>query len=590
MSRLTLPVAAALSGLLMATDAGAAPNAKLRALCAEYWKGHLAAHPVTATSLGVHGYDDQLDDPRPAAVAREEKRLKSVLDRARAIPEASITDPDDRLNRAALIEEVQGALSTLRIHFEEWTIDAQNGPQVGFNNLPDITSIATPEDGRHYLARLEKIPGYFDAHVANLKRGLSSGRTATHDAVRRTIAALDELLKQDAKDWPMASPAKAAHDAWPAAEREAFRREVPAVVGERVVPAYRRFREFLATQVMPKARPAEKAGLMNLPGGLAAYQSCIRLHTSLDKDPAAIHEIGKAEVAKFRADLAMLGKKVLGTGDIAEIQKRLRGDSAMHFRNAQEVESTARATLARAQAATPQWFGIQPKAPCEVRVMGMHEAPNSTIAYYREPAADGSRPGVYMINTYLPTTRPRYEAEALAFHESVPGHHLQIAIQQELTGIPDFRKYQGVTAFVEGWALYTERLADEMNLYSGDLDRMGMLSFDAWRDCRLVVDSGIHAMGWSRQQAIDYMKENTLLAENNIENEVDRYISWPGQALAYKLGQLEILRLRDDAKKRMGERFDIKGFHDIVLRNGAVALPVLEAEVKAWAAAPSAAR
>jgi uncharacterized protein (DUF885 family) len=246
------------------------------------------------------------------------------------------------------------------------------------------------------------------------------------------------------------------------------------------------------------------------------------------------------------------------------------------------VEAKAREALARSKAAIPKWFHILPKADCQVKVMGMHEAPNSTVAYYRQPAIDGSRPGYYMINTYKPETRPRYEAEALAFHESIPGHHLQIAIAQELVGLPDFRKHQGVTAYVEGWGLYSERLADEMGLYSSDLDRIGMLSYDAWRACRLVVDTGMHAMGWSRQQAIDYMTANTVLAENNIENEVDRYLTWPGQALAYKVGQLEILKLREEAKQRLGARFDIRQFHDVVLRNGAVALPVLDQQVHSW--------
>jgi uncharacterized protein (DUF885 family) len=216
--------------------------------------------------------------------------------------------------------------------------------------------------------------------------------------------------------------------------------------------------------------------------------------------------------------------------------------------------------------------------------MGMHEAPYSTIAYYRQPSADGRRPGTYMINTYQPETRPRYEAEALAFHEAVPGHHLQIAVAQELSAIPEFRKHGGVTAFVEGWGLYSERLADEMGLYSSDLDRLGMLSYDAWRSSRLVVDTGMHAQGWSRQQAIDYMTENSLLAENNIVNEVDRYLTWPGQALAYKVGQMEILRLRDEAKQTLGPRFDIKAFHDAVLGNGAVSLPVLRQQVELYSA------
>jgi uncharacterized protein (DUF885 family) len=316
----------------------------------------------------------------------------------------------------------------------------------------------------------------------------------------------------------------------------------------------------------------------------------IRVQTSLEMDPEELHRLGLEQVAKFRHDLSELGAKALGTSDVAEIQKKLRSDPAMHFGSAEEVESKAREALARAKAAVPNWFGIQPKADCQVKVMGMHEAPYSTIAYYRNPAMDGSRPGYYMINTYQPETRPRYEAEALAFHESIPGHHLQIAIAMELKGLPEFRKHQGVTAFVEGWGLYAERLADDMGLYSSDLDRIGMLSYDAWRACRLVVDTGLHAMGWSRQQAIDYMVENSVLAENNIVNEVDRYLTWPAQALAYKVGQLEILKLRDEGKRRLGDRFDLKAFHDAVLRNGAVALPILRQQVEAYYAQAEAAK
>ncbi|HYS71576.1 MAG TPA: DUF885 domain-containing protein, partial [Thermoplasmata archaeon] len=247
-----------------------------------------------------------------------------------------------------------------------------------------------------------------------------------------------------------------------------------------------------------------------------------------------------------------------------------------------EVAAKAEQAVARAKAAIPRFFGRLPKADCEVVRMGEHEEKHSTIAYYRQPAADGSRPGRYYINTSAPETRPRYEAEALAYHEAIPGHHLQIAISQELEGIPAFRKHLGVTAFVEGWGLYSERLADEMGLYSSDLDRMGMMSYDAWRACRLVVDTGMHAKGWSRQRAIDFMKENSALAENNIVNEVDRYIAWPAQALAYKTGQLEILRIREDARGRLGDRFDIRKFHDAVLENGAVALGTLREAVEAY--------
>ena len=277
-----------------------------------------------------------------------------------------------------------------------------------------------------------------------------------------------------------------------------------------------------------------------------------------------------------------LAGRTIGSRSRAEAIARLRGDPALQFTTREEVHAKAEEALARAAAAIPGWFGRLPRAACVVVDMPPHEEEHNTIAYYRQPAEDGSRPGQYYLNTSHPETRPRYEAEVLAYHESIPGHHLQIAIGQELEGLPAFRRHLGPTAFFEGWGLYTERLADEMGLYAGDLDRIGVLSFDAWRASRLVVDTGMHAMGWTRSQAIDYMLEHTALAPNNIGNEVDRYISMPGQALAYKTGQLELLRLRAEARERLGAAFDIRAFHDTVLENGAIGLTTLGEIVDAW--------
>jgi uncharacterized protein (DUF885 family) len=278
----------------------------------------------------------------------------------------------------------------------------------------------------------------------------------------------------------------------------------------------------------------------------------------------------------------VLGERAMGTGDLATIRDRLRSDPAMHFASREEVRANAEASLQRAEEAVPAWFGRQPKADCVVVPIPAHEEAHSTIAYYRAPAPDGSRPGQYYINTSEPTTRPRYEAQALAFHEAVPGHHLQLSISQELTDLPAFRRHTGPTAYFEGWGLYAERLSEEMGLYAGDLDRIGVLSFDAWRACRLVVDTGIHALGWARRQAIDFMFDHTALARNNIENEVDRYIVTPGQALAYKIGQREILRLREKARTELGDRFDIRAFHDAILGQGPLGLDTLAEVVDAW--------
>ena len=574
-------VVLAVMGLGPGRAQGAAPSAALVGICDEYWEGTLKASPVLATTIGDRRYDAQLADISPAGRLREQRRLEGVLARARAVDAAGLT-PADRVTRSALILELENGLADLSCQADDWVVDPLGGPQVSFMNLPDVTSIQTPKHAADYVLRCRAIGPYMEQHIANLQRGLGAGRVAARDQVRKVLESMDAQLDQPAESWALCTPLEAPHADWPDSARAAFRKDLTAVVRDVVKPAFTRYRAFLRNQLSPKARPQEKAGLSFLPGGAECYPKQIRIQTSLDLTPEALHQLGLEQVAAFRRDLSALGQRVLGTSDIPAIQKALRADTAMHFRTAAEVEAKAAEALARARAAMPKWFGILPKAPCVVKVMGRHEAPNSTVAYYREPAVDGSRPGYYMINTYKPETRTRYEAEALAFHEAIPGHHLQIAIAQELTEVPTFRKHQGTTAFVEGWALYTERLADEMGLYSGDIDRIGMLSYDAWRACRLVVDTGLHAMGWSRQQAIDYMVANSVLAENNIVNEVDRYLSWPGQALAYKVGQLEILKLRDEGRKRLGSRFDIKGFHDAVLRNGAVALPVLREQVEAY--------
>ena len=563
------------------STARCAPSPELAKLCDEYWQGSLRANPTYATSIGERRFDDLLPDITPAGIDRERKRLEGVLARARALDSAKLGGPD-RLNRSVLIETVEDHLADLSCHFEDWVVDPLGGPQVEFFNLADYTVIQTPEDAQRFVARCRAMGKYMDDHIANLRSGLQRRRVASRDAVEKVAQQLEALLAQPVSKWALMGPAQAEHEHWTAAQREQFRTDLAAALDGALKPGLARYRDAIRKEILPSARPPEKAGLVNLPDGVECYRKRIRDQTSLDLSPEELHTIGLEQVRTIREELSALGQKVMGTSQVERIQHRLRDDPAMQFKTADEVEAAARDALARAKAAIPKWFGVLPKADCEVKIMGMHEAPQSTIAYYRNPTKDGSRPGYYMLNTYKPETRPRYEAQALAFHESIPGHHLQIAIAMELKDLPEFRKYEGVTAFVEGWALYTERLADEMGLYSSDLDRFGMLSYDAWRACRLVVDTGLHATGWTRQQAIDYMMQNTVLAENNVVNEVDRYITWPGQALAYKCGQIEILKLREEGRLRLGARFDIKEFHDVVLRNGALPLPILRQEVETY--------
>jgi uncharacterized protein (DUF885 family) len=422
---------------------------------------------------------------------------------------------------------------------------------------------------------------YLAAHLANLERGHAAGLSSAADPVKKALVQLDALLAQPTAEWALATEAVAGLPAsFDDAARARLRAACERALEDEVRPRFARLAAFVRTTALPAARPEDRAGIGALPGGRETYAKQIRIHTSLPLTAEAIHATGLAEVARIDAEMAALGARALGEGDLARLRERLRRDPALHFTTREEIEAKAVEALRRAEATVPRWFGLIPRTPCVVRRIEAHEEEFSTIAYYRQPATDGSRPGTYYVNTFAPATRPRYEAEALAFHEAVPGHHTQIALAQEAVGVPEFRRHTGPTSYIEGWALYTERLCDEMGLYSADLDRVGMLSFDAWRACRLVVDTGIHALGWSRTRAIEFMVEHTALARNNIENEVDRYIGWPGQATAYKTGQLHIARLRAAAEARAGARFDVRAFHDAVLGHGAVALETLTAIIE----------
>jgi uncharacterized protein (DUF885 family) len=559
-------------------SAGSTP---LAALAAEYWEGRMQADPIEATLLGDRRFDDRMPDQTPEAHERDLERLQGLLARVNAL---AVPAGRDRVTWGALRGELESDLALRHCRLHEWAVDPRDGPQVLFLNLANLQTVTTPAQGRALVGRWQKLGPDLDGRIANLRRGLAAGKVATRGGVERVLRQLDDLLASPVADWVLMEPARAAHPDWPEADRAAVRAGLTQAVEQQVRPAFGRYRDFVRDEILPRSRPDDAVGLASVPDGAACYQSLIKVHTSLALSPEEIHRIGLEEVASIRAEMIALGRKLFGTGDLAAVQQRLRSDPALFFTTREEVEAKAEQALRRAEAVMPRWFGHLPRTPCVVKRVEGYEEKDTTIAYYRQPTVDGSRPGTYYINTYAPTTRPRYEAEVLAFHESVPGHHTQIAIAMEMTGLPEFRKHLGPTAFVEGWALYTERLTDEMGLYSADLDRMGKLSFDAWRATRLVVDTGLHVKGWSRQQAIGYMLDNTALAQNNIENEVDRYIGWPGQALAYKLGQREIFALRHQAEAALGARFDIRGFHDRILANGAVSLPVLREQVEDWVA------
>jgi uncharacterized protein (DUF885 family) len=554
---------------------------RLAELAKEYWEERVSNDPLLATSLGDRRFDAALPDITPQGRARWREQYEDIARRCEALHEGELSSKD-RLTRTALLVDAGSTSAYYSCELEEWVVDPLQGLQVELMNLESFQPVRTIAEGEAMVKRWGAIGVYVDRHIANLRAGASKRKVAVRAAVEKVIEELDDLLKKPDADWPLLRPAAVEHGDWKESEAKNFRDGLKSAVRESARPAFARYLEFLRKEILPKARPQEKPGIMHIPGGAEAYTRLIRVHTSLEISPKELHETGLSEVARINRDTEVLGAKVFGVRDRKEILRKLRTDPSLYFASRDEVAAKAEAALAKANAAISKWFGRLPRAPCEVVRMEEHEEKHSTIAYYRQPAADGSRPGRYYINTSAPETRPRYEAEALAYHESVPGHHLQIAIAQELKGIPEFRKNSGVTAFIEGWGLYSERLADEMGLYSSDLDRIGILSFDSWRACRLVVDTGMHAMGWTRDQAIRFMLENSALAENNIINEVDRYITWPGQALAYKTGQLEMMKLRRDAEERLGKKFDVRRFHDVLLGDGAVPLPALREMLKAY--------
>ena len=558
------------------------PSRALADVATRYWDANLAFHPTLATYLGDRRFDDRLDDRSDAAIDAQRGRLTAFAAEAEAI-DTRILDGEDRITRSALLAQIRTDLAFLDVDLGAWSVDPLGGPHIAVLNMESLQPAATLEQAHTMVARWNAMGPWLDSHGDRLRSRAAAGFVGVHAAIVKVIDQLESSLALADDELPLLAPLQAAHIDWTEDERDVFDHDLRSAVREVVRPALQRYLDTLRDDILPIARPDERPGLSHVPGGRDAYARLIEAHTSLPLTADEVHAIGLEEVAR-------IDRETRGRWAIASSARRIWRSSANGCARTRRCTSRPATRSARwprrpwhaPGPPIPEWFGILPVADCVVIVMPEHEERHSTIAYYRQPALDGSRPGQYAINTWEPTTRPRYEAQALAFHEAIPGHHLQLAISQELTELPDFRRHDGPTAYIEGWGLYTERLSDEMGLYSGDLDRIGVLSFDAWRACRLVVDTGMHALGWTRRQAIDFMLEHTVLAENNVVNEIDRYIVDPGQALAYKIGQREILRLRAEAREAQGARFDLRAFHDAVLGHGVVGLETLGEIVRGW--------
>ena len=561
-----------------------APTA-LREAADQYWEACLEYGPTDATLHGDHRYDDRIEDVSVAAEARQRARWLELRAAVDAIDPAAL-DAAGRVTQQLLTAELTRATEAIDVRETELRFDQNTGFHAELFVVAPQIAAPTPESARALLERHRQIPILLDQAVDRLQAGLAAGRTPARINIERSLNQLDKYLGSPLEGDPFTT--LAGPPGWDG--EAAWRAELADVAGDVIRPAFRRYREFFATELLPIGRPHGQAGLCWLTDGEALYQHFVRQHSTIDDLTAeGIHRIGLDEIDRLAGEYTEVGGRLFGTTDLGEIFGRLRSDPALRYTSGDEIMADARRYLAAATAVMGEWFGRLPVTPCEITPIPAAVAEDMPMAYYFPPADDGSRPGMYFVNTADPGHKNRFETAAVAYHEAIPGHHLQLAIATELDGVPAFQRLShGNTAYVEGWGLYAERLAEEMGLYSDDLERIGMLAADSWRSCRLVVDTGLHALGWGRQRAIDFMAANAPVATGEIEVEIDRYIGMPGQALAYKIGQREIFRVRREARDRLGDRFDIRAFHDVVLGSSSVSLPVLRNLVDDWVAAGAA--
>jgi uncharacterized protein (DUF885 family) len=584
MSRLPALSLAALALIAAPLVASADATADLHALFDREWERYVAEHPIAATYLGDPRYNDRMPDISPAAQAAREAMDAKVLDDLARIPRDALP-PAEQLNYDLFRHEYEMRKAAVPYHTEYYAIAASGGPQ-SLNELAELVSFKTARDYETWLKRMQAIPAYLDEFGERLRRGAREGRTQPRAVMQRVLEPLAGQVTENPQDSPFFNSFRSYPDSMPPAERERLTAEARRVIGESVVPAYRRFQAVFRDEYLPATR--ETVGLWDTPDGLAYYQFLARYHTTTDLTPAQIHEIGLREVARNRAEMQKVMDEVGFKGSLAAFFQHLRTDPKFYYKTGDELFRGYAYIVKMIDPELPRLFGKLYRTPFGLRAIPESSAPNTTTAYYMGPALDGSRPGYYYVNLYRPEVRPKWEMEVLSVHEAAPGHHLQIALAQEQTDLPNFRRAGGFTAYTEGWGLYSERLGYDLGLYKDPYSRFGQLTYDQWRAIRLVVDTGLHAMKWTRQQAIDYFMANAAKTEADIVNEIDRYISDPGQALAYKIGQLKLLEARQRATEALGERFDIRAFHDTVLATGAVPLDLLDRAVDAWIAAQKA--
>jgi uncharacterized protein (DUF885 family) len=548
----------------------------------EEWEARLREQPLLATSIGDHRYDDHLPSVAPADLQRAADRQRATLPRLQAIDRARLDVPD-RISYDMLARELRDDLADQEFGAWRLPINADSGFHTGFAELPRYTTFATARDYRNYLARLRAFPAHVAQQIANMREGLRTGFTLPRVVLDGYDVSIRTHVVDDPEKSVFYAPFRTFPPGVPAADRAPLLAEGRSAVMDGAVAGYRAFLDFMVGEYIPKTRTTTAAA--DLPRGREYYAHRVRHFTTLDVTPEEVHKIGLDEVARIRGEMQDAMHQAGFAGDFAAFLQFLRTDPRFYARSPEELLKEASFIAKRMDGKLPSLFGRLPRLPYGVEPVPAHLAPKYTGGRYVPAPVGGTRAGTYWVNTYALESRPLYVLEALTLHEAVPGHHLQIALQQEMEGVPPFRRAAGVGAFVEGWGLYSERLGLEAGFYQDPYSNFGRLTYEMWRACRLVVDTGLHALGWSREKAMDFMAANTALSLHEVRTETDRYISWPGQALAYKMGELKIRELRRIAEKELGPRFDVRAFHDAVLANGPVPLPVLEEQIRAYVAA-----
>ncbi|QDH71772.1 DUF885 domain-containing protein [Lysobacter alkalisoli] len=550
----------------------------LHQLFDEEWEYGLREHPETASYRGDTRYNDRWTDQSLEAIERRQTHARDVLERIKAIDREALS-AGDRLSHDVFLWQAERAVE--RQKFNEWQRPLnQRGGVQNAENIAEVLPFRTAKDYQDWISRLEGVSALVEQNTVLMREGLKAGNTPPKAVMSRIPGQIDAQVVDDPAASPFYKPFTRMPEGIPAAEQVELKARAEAVIRERVVPAYRDFAVFFRDEYLPGC--SDSIAATDLPDGKAYYDFVARQFTTTDLPADEIHEIGVKEVARIRAEMEKIKDEVGFEGSLADFFTHLRTDPKFFHKTPEELFTHYLAISKRIDPELVKVFRTIPRLPYGVRPIPDNIAPDTTTAYYQPGAVDGSRAGYYYVNLYKPEVRPKWEMMALSLHEAVPGHHFQFARGQELPDTPMFRRVGYFTAYGEGWALYAERLGYDMGLYDDPYDRMGQLAYDMWRAVRLVVDTGMHSKGWSRQQAIDYFMDNAPKTLQDVTNEIDRYIAWPGQALAYKIGQIRISELREMASSELGDDFDLRDFNDAVLETGSVPLDTLERHIHAW--------